>query len=93
MEWCDKVIMRTFLFFLPPPPLRFAFPRKPLISSSNTMDGGLTFFPHPDLWLGAGPEITVGLAGACVDTSMRVGGATTTAVAEIVVEGALVTPT
>ena len=54
------------------------------------MDGGLTFFPHPDLWLGAGPELTVGPG---VDTSMRVGGATTTAVAEIVVEGALVTPT
>ena len=93
VDWYEKVTMRTFLFFLPPPPLRFAFPRKPLTSSSNTMDGGFTFLPHPDLWLGAGPEITVGPAGAGVEMSMRVGGATTTAVAEIVVEGALVMPT
>jgi len=57
------------------------------------MDGGFTFFPHPDLWLGAGPEIMVGPAGTGVDTSIRVGGATTKAVAEIAVEGALVMPT
>ena len=35
----------------------------------------------------------VGPVGAGVEMSMRVGGAATTAVAEIVVEGALVTPT
>jgi hypothetical protein len=57
------------------------------------MDGGLTFFPHPDLWLEAGPEARVGPAGVGMDTSTRVGGAATTAVAEMVVGGALITPT
>ena len=90
---CEILIIRTFLFFLPPP-LRFGFPRKPLISSSNTMEGGLTFFPHPDLWLDPEPGPTgfdSGRAGTY--TSTRVGGAATTAVAEIDVGGALVTPT
>src|ERR1700730_3187502 len=89
---CHEVDMRTFLFFFPPPPLRFEFPRKPLTSSSNTMDGGLTFFPHPDLWLepGAGTEVGSGTDGA--DTSTRVGGAATTAVAEMVVGGTLTMP-
>jgi hypothetical protein len=85
--------MRTFLFFFPPPLLRFVFPRKPLTSSSNTMDGGLTFFPHPDLWLGVGPDVSVGPAVASTDISTRVGGAATTAVAEMAVGGALITPT
>jgi hypothetical protein len=58
------------------------------------MDGGLTFFPHPDLWLEPEP----GPAGVDserdgTDTLTRVGGAATTAVAEMDVGGALVTPT
>ena len=56
------------------------------------MDGGLTFFPHPDLWLEPGPGPEVGSGRADASTSTRVGGATTTAVAEIDVGGALVTP-
>ena len=86
---CERVIIRTFLFFLPPPPLRFGFPRKPLTSSSNTMDGGLTFFPHPDLWLEPEPgPAGVGSGRAGTDTSTRVGGAATMAVAEIDIGGA-----
>ncbi len=89
----EKLIIRTFLFFLPPP-LRFGFPRKPLTSSSNTMDGGLTFFPHPDLWLEPEPgPAGVGSGRAGVEISTRVGGAATTTVAEIDVGGAPVTPT
>ena len=57
------------------------------------MDGGLTFFPHPDLWLRAGPDVRVGPVVAGMDASTRVGGATTTAVAEMVIGGALITPT
>jgi hypothetical protein len=63
------------------------------MSSSNTIDGGLTFFPHPDLRLEPEPGAGVGSGRAGVDTSTRVGGATTTAVAEKDVGGALVTPT
>jgi hypothetical protein len=74
--------------------LRFGFPRKPLTSSSNTMDGGLTFFPQPDLWLEPEPgPAGAGSGRAGTSTSTRVGGAATTAVAEIDVGGALVTPT
>ena len=58
------------------------------------MDGGLTFFPHPDLWLETEPgPAGVGSRRAGADTSTKVGGAATTAVAEIDVGGALVTPT
>jgi len=88
-----EMIAPTFLFFLPAPVLRFVFPRKPLTSSSNTIDGGLTFFPHPDLWLEPGPGTGIGSGMADVDTSTRVGGAATMAVAEIVVGGALIMPT
>lgn len=56
------------------------------------MDGGLTFFPHPDLEPEPGPE-GVGSGRAGTDTSTSVGGAATTAVVEIDVGGALVTPT
>lgn len=57
------------------------------------MDGGLTFFPHPDLRLEPGPGTGVASGRAGVDTSTRVGGAATTAVAEIDVGGVFVTPT
>jgi hypothetical protein len=86
-------VTRTFLFFLPPPPpLRFVPPRKPLMSSSNTMDGGLTFFPHPDLCPEPGPGTGFGSGTAGFDKSTRVGGAVMTAVADTVDGGALVTP-
>lgn len=65
--------------FFPPPPRRS--PRcdlKPLTSSSRTMEGGLTFLPHPWVcgWLAcAGSSFLAG--------STRAGGAKTTAVLEI----------
>ena len=57
------------------------------------MDGGLTFFPHPDLCPEPGPGTGVGSRTVGFERSTRVGGAATTAVADIADGGALVTPT
>ena len=79
--------MLTLLFFLPPPPppLLLFEPLNPLTSSSRTMDGGLTFFPHP----------LFAAEAACCGSSVgpalsRTGGATSTALADTV-GGALMT--
>ena len=59
---------------LPLPCFFFCVPLNPLISSSRTIDGGLTFLPQPcvALWFsGGGAEFTV---------SLSTGGAKTTAV-------------
>jgi hypothetical protein len=57
------------------------------------MDGGLTFFPHPDLCPEPEPGTGVGSGTEGFDRSTRVGGAAMTAVADIVDGGALVIPT
>ena len=61
---------------LPLPCFLFCVPLKPLISSSRTMDGGLTFLPQLCVALG------VSGGGAELETSFSTGGAKTTAVEE-----------
>jgi len=75
-------ILSTFLPFFPPPPDFLFWPRlflKPFTSSSNTIEGGLTFFPHLSGW-----EVDWGSRSKFEGVSEVVGGAKTTAVAEIV---------
>lgn len=80
-------MLRTFLRLRPaPPPAPPFFPPfcdlNPFTSSSNTMDGGLTFLPHP--WVvGVGCE-SVGISIFVGSTSE--GNANTTAVLEIDVD-------
>ena len=61
---------------LPLPCFFFCVPLKPLISSSRTIDGGLTFLPQ------LGVALWVSGAGAELAASFSTGGAKTTAVEE-----------
>lgn len=76
---------RTFFFLflppsvLPPPPRPLFEDLKPLTSSSRIMEGGSFFLPHPWLCWAVDSE-----GAACGSAGM--GGAKTTAVAEMVAE-------
>lgn len=76
-------MQRTFLPRLPPPPFFLLCDAlNPLMSSSKIIDGGLTFLPHPWVWLGSvGPEVFL-VDWPSFSESIRTGAAKTTAVDE-----------